>query len=72
MTTPAPTFVDLPDGARLYYEIHGRGAPLVFIRGGNRDYRMWNGQVGAFAAEYRVIAYDVRGSGRSSPKDRPH
>jgi pimeloyl-ACP methyl ester carboxylesterase len=45
---------------------------LVLIHGGQLDHRIWLGQIGAFAAEYHVIAYDVRGFGQSSPKDLPH
>jgi pimeloyl-ACP methyl ester carboxylesterase len=63
---------DLGDQAQLYFEVCGRGEPLVLIHGGNLDPRMWSGQVCAFAAGYRVVAYDVRGFGQSSPKDRPH
>jgi pimeloyl-ACP methyl ester carboxylesterase len=66
--------VNLPDGGSLYYEIYGddRHDPLVLVHGGNMDRRVWSNQVGAFADEYRVITYDVRGFGKSSPKDRPH
>src|SRR5258708_10375829 len=55
------------DGARIYYEIDGAGQPVVFVHGFTLDTRMWDEQVEAFARNYEVIRYDVRGFGRSSP-----
>jgi 3-oxoadipate enol-lactonase len=60
------------NGTRLYYEIVGSGAPLVLVHGRGLDTRMWDDQVAAFAATYRVIRYDVRGFGKSSlPSEMP-
>ncbi|MBZ0298564.1 MAG: alpha/beta hydrolase [Anaerolineae bacterium] len=53
--------------ARLYYEIAGEGSPLVLIHAGICDSRMWDDQVPALAAHYRVIRYDLRGFGQSQP-----
>ena len=64
-------FADV-NGTRLYYEIVGNGPPLVLIHGRGLDTRMWDDQVAAFAAKYRVIRYDVRAFGKSSlPSDVP-
>ena len=52
-------------GARLYYEMKGRGYPLVLIHGGQMDRRMWDPQFDLFARRYTVIRYDVHGYGRS-------
>lgn len=61
------------NGARLYYEIAGKGAPLVLIHGFPLDASMWDLQFAAFARDYRVLRYDVRGFGRSSlPTDQPY
>jgi pimeloyl-ACP methyl ester carboxylesterase len=54
----------------LYYEAAGRGAPVVLIHGGQLDRRMWDDQFLKFAADFRVIRYDVRGYGRSEPPTR--
>jgi 3-oxoadipate enol-lactonase len=56
--------VDLPGGA-LHYEVQGNGPPLVFVHAGIADSRMWGPQVAAFAEDYRVVRYDMRGFGRS-------
>ena len=51
--------------AKLYYEIAGKGQPLVLIHGGNMDRRMWDEQFDTFAKSYKVLLYDVRGFGKS-------
>jgi 3-oxoadipate enol-lactonase len=43
--------------------------PLVFIHGFPFSHEMWIGQIEAFGKEYRTIAYDVRGHGRSDVGD---
>lgn len=58
--------VDIP-GAGLYYEESGGGAPVIFLHGHSFDRRQWRPQVEAFERDYRVIRYDLRGYGRSSP-----
>lgn len=58
-------FVEVEDG-RLYYEVVGKGVPVVFVHGGLWDSRMWDDQFSEFAQRYRSIRYDVRGHGRSS------
>ena len=55
------------NGARLYYEIAGRGAPLVMIHAGIADCRMWQGEFETFAESHQVIRFDMRGYGRSLP-----
>jgi pimeloyl-ACP methyl ester carboxylesterase len=55
----------------LYWEAAGAGAPIILIHGGNLDRRMWDAQFDTLRHHYRVIRYDARGFGRSSPADRP-
>jgi hypothetical protein len=50
------------NGTKLYYEVKGRGFPLVFISGGGiLDRRCWDDQFEVFAKKFRVSRYDVRG-----------
>lgn len=51
------------NGARIYYEVDGEGAPVVLIHAGIANLRMWDEQVPALSDAYRVIRYDTRGFG---------
>jgi pimeloyl-ACP methyl ester carboxylesterase len=53
-------------GAALHYRIFGDGPPVVLLHGGLGSIEQFGGQIGAFAADHRVIAIDSRGHGRSS------
>jgi 3-oxoadipate enol-lactonase len=58
-------------GCLLHYwlrETSKPDAPLVmFIHGAGVDHRMWASQIDAFAEQYRVLTFDLRGHGRSRP-----
>lgn len=60
--------VTLGDGDRLYYEVHGAGAPLLLITGVHGFASFWpKPVVEALAARYQVVVHDQRGVGQSSP-----
>jgi len=44
----------------------GEGDPLVLITGEFFDSRMWDDQIPLMAQEYKVLRYDLRGTGQSS------
>jgi pimeloyl-ACP methyl ester carboxylesterase len=56
------------DGARLWYEAHGSGAPVVQIHGGGLGHANFALATPHLARDFRVIDYDQRGYGQS---DRP-
>ena len=64
-------FVDT-NGTRLFVMDRGRGRALVFLHGLGWDHTLWHGVTQAFAHEYRVIAGDTRGHGRSAKPDGPY
>ena len=54
------------NGTELAYHLTGNGdQTLVFIHAGVADSRSWQGQIEAFAGDYRVLVYDLRGYGQS-------
>ena len=48
------------NGVRLHFEVHGRGAPLVFVHEFAGDSGSWDPQVRIFARRYQVISYNAR------------
>ncbi len=57
----------LPDGDRLYYEVHGAGPPLLLVSGLSGLGSFWSVHVPVLARRYTVVVHDHRGIGRSSP-----
>ncbi len=53
-------------GARIFFDIYSEGEPLILLHGGMGNSKHWGSQIGAFAAQYKVITIDSRGHGRSS------
>ena len=53
--------------AALSVHDEGTGIPLLFVHGFPLDHTMWQGQLSAFAKDYRVIAPDLTGFGKSDP-----
>jgi pimeloyl-ACP methyl ester carboxylesterase len=54
----------------IYYEMRGKGYPLLLISGLNSDSASWAGVCGKLAKHFRVIAFDNRGSGRSDTPEK--
>jgi pimeloyl-ACP methyl ester carboxylesterase len=60
------------DGLRMYYEIHGRGRPLVLLHGGGSTIQTSFGAVlPVLARSHRVIAPEQQAHGRTADVDRP-
>src|SRR6185295_13111020 len=53
-------------GVSLKCEDRGAGLPVVLVHGFPFDHRMWDAQIEALGTEFRVIAPDLRGFGRST------
>lgn len=57
------------NGVELAYQLRGAGSPLVMIHGAQGDQSMFNDLASRFAARFRVLTFDQRGSGLS---EKPH
>jgi 3-oxoadipate enol-lactonase len=66
-------FADIAD-ARLHYRFDGpAGVPVVMLSNSlGTDLSMWDPQVPALVARYRVLRYDTRGHGRSTATPGPY
>jgi len=75
---PHPVIIDpvkshlVHNGGNISYQVTGQGEPVVFVHGFTLDHRMWQPQVEAFDGDYKVVTYDVRGYGQSSPPTQPY
>ena len=47
-------------GVELHYIEQGQGEPLIFLHGGQGDYRSWQPHMDALSPHYRVISYSRR------------
>ena len=56
----------------IYYEIHGEGEALVLIMGYGGSSAGWFHQIPGLSREYRVVAFDNRGTGQSDKPDIPY
>lgn len=59
-------------GAKIYWEEHGSGTPLLLIMGLGYTAEMWHRTRPAMAEHYRTITFDNRGVGRSEVPDGPY
>ncbi len=58
-------FAEIDDGARIYYEVHGEGEPMVLVHGYPLNGGLFRDNVGPLSEQYQVITVDLRGYGQS-------
>lgn len=61
-------YVDV-GGVKLYYEIYGKGEPLLMLNGNNSSMARFSKQLEALSKKYMVIGLDSRGQGKSTSND---
>lgn len=62
------------NGVRLHYRVDGRadGPWLTFCNSLGTDLSMWDRQIEALGAHFRILRYDRRGHGRSATPPAPY
>ena len=61
------------NGYDAYVEEFGTGSPVVLVHGlGGTGTDIWKHQIADLAREFRVVAYDLRGSGQSETTPGPY
>lgn len=59
------------DGVKLYYEVYGKGEPLLVIHGNGSNIGEMAAQIDFFRKKYQVIAMDSRDHGKSADSKEP-
>lgn len=57
------------NGTKIYYEEYGQGEPLILLHGFGGTASVWKDFIPEYAKHFRVIAWDMRGHGRSTNPD---
>ncbi len=57
------------NGINISYEVRGTGYPIIFIHGFGSKKEIWKPQIKEFSKKFKVIAFDLRGTGKT---DRPN
>jgi len=60
------------DDLNIYYEITGKGSPLLLIHGLGSSTRDWESQKVFLSRHFKVIAFDVRGHGKTGKPPGPY
>jgi pimeloyl-ACP methyl ester carboxylesterase len=59
------------NGMQMYYEVSGKGAPIVVLHGAYMDIPTMGGIIPKLAETHRVYALELQGHGRTTDIDRP-
>lgn len=65
----AGKYIDVND-IKMYYEVYGKGEPLLLLHGGAGSIHDFFYQIPELSKHYKVIAIDSRGQGRTTDSDK--
>jgi pimeloyl-ACP methyl ester carboxylesterase len=55
------------NGTNVYYEVYGKGKPLLFLHGFTHSSKSWLPYLNDYAKEFEVYLVDLKGHGKSDP-----
>lgn len=58
------------EGLDVYYELHGKGRPLVLIAGYTFDHSLWDFMLAGLAQQFEVLIFDNRAVGQTKDDNR--
>lgn len=67
---PKGHYVDV-NGVRMYYEVSGKGDPLIVLHGAHMDIQSMGRIIPMLAETHQVYALEFQGHGRTADIDRP-
>lgn len=59
------------NGLRMYFEVHGKGKPLLLLHGAFGTAKFWGPFLPALTKGHKVIVVEMQGHGRTGDVDRP-
>ncbi len=65
-------YLDLKDGAKIYYEVHGEGEPVIFLHGIMMNTMSWLTFIPYLSERFKLILLDFRDQGQSSRMQEPY
>lgn len=69
--TRPPGRIEMLNGQRLYFEVHGTGKPLLLLHGFSGSSQDWVPSLAEWGGKFRLILPDLRGHGRSATLTKP-
>jgi pimeloyl-ACP methyl ester carboxylesterase len=71
MTDPPRAGYAPVNGLQMYYEIHGKGEPLLLLHGAFGTIELWGPILATLTENHQVIAVEFQGHGRTADIERP-
>ncbi len=59
-------FLNLKDGTKIYYEVHGEGEPVIFLHGIMMSTLSWLAFIPELSRRFKLLLVDFRDQGQSS------
>jgi pimeloyl-ACP methyl ester carboxylesterase len=64
-------YAESSEGLKVYYEVYGKGDPIVVMAGGLSDISTMAQTIGPLSRQRQVIGIDLEGHGRTALRDTP-